>query len=758
MGHRQRSNDARSGFAMVIIAALFTAFAVIAMVVLDNKTVTAQLTARHDHQVQLAKLQTALTHYLLKEGRLPCPARYSVSPNDSTMADEYGTEMHPIKTNGSAISAISDCSKAVDSTSGWSRGPGIDVLTSSNSEYIRGMIPFKALGSYGITEDDVYDAQGNRIMYIVNRQLTGGQGATSTDTANDFVNGTGATLGNATGVVSERAQLTDKITNTTLQADFLIVSYGDDRLGGLGRNQAPYAKNITCDQSNPNIKQKLLNCTLTPTVACSRTIAGGGTSVTVENCDNNLTFINMPKNTSSQSTVANASYSNTTYFDDDVLSGSVTCPNGTLTRNEDGQCSNTYCWGNNSAGQLGNGTQTGDKSADSLIPTAVNLPQGVTSFQAIGIGELNGSQPYSTVCAITGNAQTAPYGDVYCWGKNAQIVSGTATNSKLPLKITPPSTNFKFTNIQVGYYSSCGMGGVLSGGVVNNDGKIYCWGNNQYGQLGNGAMTASWTVTPTAVSFPSGVSFYNNFSGDGYHWCAVGNNNKVYCWGKNDGAQLGTNSGAGAAQATPIDATGVNSLISAGSNIAVSVGGKGTTVLLNNGSIMGWGNQWIANSPYAIDISTLGLTSLLTGSMALNGAENTRDTTGFASGANQHQCVSLANAGVPAASYCRLHNNNGQLGNDSTATSNSFALVQMPSGVILNTISTGNFVSCGLGSDGQAYCWGANNYGQLGTGYKTSASANYDAHTPTKVKLPGAVTSFIAVAAGGTTNCALTQP
>jgi len=61
----------------------------------------------------------------------------------------------------------------------------------------------------------------------------------------------------------------------------------------------------------------------------------------------------------------------------------------------------------------------------------------------------------------------------------------------------------------------------------------------------------------------------------------------------------------------------------------------------------------------------------------------------------------------------------------------------------------GNSTSCGLGTDGKAYCWGENTEGQLGNG--TSA----DVYVPTAVTMPARVNSFSAISAGGKTTCAI---
>jgi alpha-tubulin suppressor-like RCC1 family protein len=139
-----------------------------------------------------------------------------------------------------------------------------------------------------------------------------------------------------------------------------------------------------------------------------------------------------------------------------------------------------YCWGWNYFGQLGTTTNTGTDSPNPT-PTAVSLPNGVT-FVSIEAGV------YHT-CGLTSA------GAAYCWGNsgNGQLGDGTTTGSSAPVAVSAPE-GVTFARLAAGSYHTCG---------VTSAGAAYCWGFNDYGQLGDGTTTSR--ATPTAVT--AGLTF-----------------------------------------------------------------------------------------------------------------------------------------------------------------------------------------------------------------------------------------------------------
>ncbi len=177
------------------------------------------------------------------------------------------------------------------------------------------------------------------------------------------------------------------------------------------------------------------------------------------------------------------------------------------------------CWGYNLFGQLGDGTTN-----DQPIPVAVSgLTSGVTSLAAGG----------AHTCAVTDT------GGVKCWGFNhvGQLGSGTTTTASTPVDVSGLASGV--TAVVAGNWHSCALTQV---------GGVKCWGDNLYGALGDGTSD-SRSRTPVDVSgLASGVAAID---AGGRFACAVTNADGVKCWGDNGFGQLGD--GTLIVQRTPVD-------------------------------------------------------------------------------------------------------------------------------------------------------------------------------------------------------------
>ena len=170
-----------------------------------------------------------------------------------------------------------------------------------------------------------------------------------------------------------------------------------------------------------------------------------------------------------------------------------------------------YCWGRNDAGQLGDGSGT-----NTSTPVAVS---GGLTFSAIAAG-------FWHTCGLT----TA--GAVYCWGYSdqGQLGNGSTTGSLAPVAVSGGLT-FSAVAIEEDARHTCGL---------TDAGAAYCWGQNSYGELGNGSRTSS--STPVAVS--GGLTFRSIAAG-GVHTCTLTTVGEAYCWGSNGRGQLGIERGTG---------------------------------------------------------------------------------------------------------------------------------------------------------------------------------------------------------------------
>jgi alpha-tubulin suppressor-like RCC1 family protein len=184
------------------------------------------------------------------------------------------------------------------------------------------------------------------------------------------------------------------------------------------------------------------------------------------------------------------------------------------------------CWGHNGVGELGNGS-----TVDSSVPVDVT---GLSS----GAVALSQKGSYQT-CAIT-SAGTAK-----CWGWNYFGQLGRpapAWTQTVPVEIVGLSSHA--VAIVTGYWHSC---------ALTSAGAVECWGENRYGQLGNGAITPSPSYAPVGViGLSAGVVA---LSAGYFQVCAATSAGAVRCWGRNLDGELGNGSTAGSP--VPVDVKGL---------------------------------------------------------------------------------------------------------------------------------------------------------------------------------------------------------
>jgi alpha-tubulin suppressor-like RCC1 family protein len=342
-----------------------------------------------------------------------------------------------------------------------------------------------------------------------------------------------------------------------------------------------------------------------------------------------------------------------------------------------------YCWGLGTTGELGNGTITSPQKVPTLV-TATGVLSGVTLTQ-IAAGSVS-------TCALDSS------GAAYCWGTNVNgEVGNYATGAG-----TAPVGSFL---VPVAVLAPAGT---LSAGTAHSCllrlGKAYCWGDNTFGELGNGVTTPTPQSTPVAVN-TTGVllgKFLTQITTGNAFTCALSSTGSAYCWGLGTSGQLGNNTIVSSKLPVLVSGSLIFTHISAG---AVSVCGVSSA-----GKAYCWGNN--ANGQLGTGTTTQSLVPILvtaTTGTALFGLNMTQIEAG-----TSFACA-LASTG---AAYCWGLNDNGQLGTGNTAQSLvpvAVTTVGTPlSGVTVTQLTTGTADTCALGSAGPAYCWGLNGNGQLG--------------------------------------------
>jgi alpha-tubulin suppressor-like RCC1 family protein len=370
------------------------------------------------------------------------------------------------------------------------------------------------------------------------------------------------------------------------------------------------------------------------------------------------------------------------------------------------------CWGDGSAGQIGDGTLS------EWSPKQVTLPGAAT---AVAAGTLH-------TCAVVG-------GVPYCWGSNwfGEIGDGSSTgNRPTPVAVTSLPT---IADIALGAYHTCAR---------TSTGAIYCWGANSGGQLGDGTTTKR---TTPVLSMMAGAQ---RISAGGEYTCGA-NSTDVQCWGYDDVGEIGDNGVGGSIKKTPV---------SLGIANAISLGAGGTHACAVSAQLTCWGDNesgeigigttspmepqrqvtgsWVtvvAGGGHTCAKATGGAVSCWgdNGSGQLgDGTRTEKDAPIMVTvpGSNpdlelgdRHSCASTT-----TGLYCWGGGTHGSIG-DGTGHDRSTATA-VPGFTGGNKAAAGSEFTCAIDGAGAVWCWGDNSRGQLGLGTVSVAA------TPVEVTLP----------------------
>ncbi len=331
-----------------------------------------------------------------------------------------------------------------------------------------------------------------------------------------------------------------------------------------------------------------------------------------------------------------------------------------------------YCWGNNSSGQIGDGTD-----ADTSRPTLVSSLTNVAGIVA--------GQDFS--CAWT-NA-----GAAYCWGVNniGQLGNGTSTPSNVPVAVSGLGSGV--TKISAGAAFACAI----------KDSEIWCWGMNTKGQIGVDS-TADQFLTPQKVGLADSL----DCECGSQHVCAVTYQNNVICWGDNKSGQLGIGDTDNRLKPSQlIDEDSASYLLSLGAQHSCVLRRTNSGVNDYSYEIRCWGSD--SNGQLAgegASVCTYGYCSLYPVTVASwivskQSAMPPAPAAGFF-----HTCY-VDSSGVLR---CVGHNDYGQLGTNNTVPFVDFQQI-LSSGVI--KVDGGSRHTCAI-VNSAPYCWGRNTDGQVG--------------------------------------------
>ena len=319
----------------------------------------------------------------------------------------------------------------------------------------------------------------------------------------------------------------------------------------------------------------------------------------------------------------------------------------------------------------------------------------------------------ATVLALLGVAAV-----IACAGATGASAYGSKSVSASSSPKPPTSASATATAVSAGGGTSAGHTCALT-----SAGGVKCWGNNHFGELGNG--TRKYRTTPFAVhGLTSGVTAISTGDADS---CALTGAGAVKCWGWNHVGQLGD--GTTANRTTPVAVSGLSSGVA-----AISAGWVHTCALTSAGGVKCWGNNeegQLGDGTTTDRHTPVAVSGLSSGVAAI--------AAGF-----YHTCA-LTTAGQVK---CWGSNTYGELGDGTTTDRHTpVAVAGLASGV--TAISAGFADSCVLTSAGGVECWGSNQYGKLGDGTRI------DRRRP--VAVFGLARGVEAIAAGGFHSCALTS-
>ena len=422
-----------------------------------------------------------------------------------------------------------------------------------------------------------------------------------------------------------------------------------------------------------------------------------------------------------------------------------------------------YAWGSNAYGQLGNGTTT-----NSSVPIAVKIAGT----------PLAGKTIVQIAAGANHNMVLTSDGTVYAWGWNyhGQLGNNTKTNSNTIVAVQTIGTPLAGkTIVQI----AAGQGHSLA---LTDDGRVYTWGRNNTGQLGNNATTdAMLPVAVTVTGTPMSNKTIIEIASGARHSLAIDSSGKVYAWGHNGSGQLGNNSTVNALTPVAVQAPADKNIIQVSGSGWL---GASSSALTSNGVVYSWGRDFdgqlgdSTNNDSSVPVITM-INLVDTPSIPTHVMAKPGDTTAIISwqapivsgGQNitgyvlQYQAVGASswttiNIAAAATSHTITGLTNDQTyrvrlaaktaagtgdfsnvvlvtphvkpiitnispaigpvagGQNVTITGTNFVLKNKK---IMQTVN-GNGYSLALSADGTVYTWGRNEYGQLGNGAITANS------------------------------------
>jgi alpha-tubulin suppressor-like RCC1 family protein len=370
-----------------------------------------------------------------------------------------------------------------------------------------------------------------------------------------------------------------------------------------------------------------------------------------------------------------------------------------------------WCWGRNEWGQVGQG------STCSPFPCGEPFPLRVT---ALGTNVVEVAAAGVHACARKSD------GTLWCWPYNAtgQLGDGTTTNKLVPVQVAALGTTV--VEVTAGYGHTCAR---------KSDGTVWCWGSNAFGELGDGTISGTaptcqypYICKPSPVQVAALGTSVVEIAASTDNTCARKSDGKVWCWGSNANGELGngTTSGQSCHNGTPCQPSPAEVTVLGTSAVELAAGYNHICARKNDGTLWCWGNN--ANGQLG-DGTTTGQTCFSGYPCKPSPQEATglgTNVVEVAAGGSYHSaylghtCARKSDDTL----WCWGSNVYGQLGNGATGGQscyNGYACEPSPGqvtalGSSAVSVAAGVDSSCAVKDDGTLWCWGGNVFGQLGNG------------------------------------------
>lgn len=395
-----------------------------------------------------------------------------------------------------------------------------------------------------------------------------------------------------------------------------------------------------------------------------------------------------------------------------------------------------WCWGDNSNAQLGH------NSAKTISPSQVDSNRDWTAISA--------SDQFTCALRAISTGATTTEQRLFCWGKNdkSQFGDNTTTSRATPYQVSANGENW--LSIATGQAHAC---------AIKGDNTLWCWGDNSHGQIGNGTINNQ--PTPFQVTTAS-VTTWSAVATGHQHSCAIARDDKsLWCWGNNETGQLGISSTAHQPRPVKISHTKGWLMVAAGESHSCAIDRDEIVHCwgINNHGQIGNGYNTNTGLPRLFDASTnwqsiasgyqhscglkgssapytlwcsgfnnygqigTGATSSQATLVQIRANKNNTIISGWDSLSTgpSHSCAIAIN-GASHLLFCWGNNSRGQLGDNATLSNapqhwwpnnSSQVVVGMDD---WSMVAAGANNSCGIKGVNELWCWGDNSSGQMANG------------------------------------------